>query len=253
MQERIDVLCSPNEKQTKERVDALGTACKEPYSLQYSADIPGDLQLRANGNIVNVEIKEISDLWASKQGHLGDQAAFLLADGHPAFIAVLGSLDEVLMACPWVSSDGGKAGRRTWDVRNQDMNSERALDACLGGLNLPIFYLSSMHSVSYKYILSKAKAWLYDPNLAQWFSRFPVDVMAYRVLAAIPTIGDAAARGLILEWGTIQNIANAPMTSLAETKVNGRRLGPSKATTIQKALCGGPVLKEDTRAVGARA
>jgi hypothetical protein len=251
--EAISVICHPNEKQTKERIAALEAATKPPYVLQYSADVPGDLQLKANGQIVNVEVKEISDLWASKQGHLGDQAAYLIADGHPAFVAVLGSLDEVLMACPWVSSEGGKAGRRTWDTRNQDMNSERALDACLGGLNLPMFYLSSMHSISYKYILSKAKAWLFDPNLAQWFSRFPVDVLAYRVLAAIPTIGDANAKGLLLEWGSIQNIANAPMQALADTKVNGRRLGPSKATTIQVALCGGPVMKEDIHRQGVTA
>ncbi|MCK9571073.1 hypothetical protein M0R72_19145 [Candidatus Pacearchaeota archaeon] len=257
MSEPIHVLASPNEQQSPKRVAALWYAIENAPIFQWDGyeEIVGDLKFwkyweqkdgpryptRGNGDllIVNVEVKEINDLWASKEGkkgHLGDQVKNMLAEREPAFIAVLGSLDEVHRACPWVSSPGGKAAKRTDDNRLSDQNTERAMDADFEAVNIPVWYLSSNRELAYQYILSRVKNVLNGGNISQWMPRFPVDSRAYGALCMAVGVGDSTAKALLLEYGSIANLCTASLDDLASFKQDGRRIGPKKAEAIIKLL-----------------
>ena len=121
----------------------------------------------------------------------------------------------------------------------QDLSTARAFCADLGACNVPVYFLSSNHLQSFPWILSMAKNILLGPNLASWLPRFPVDPEGYGILCSIPGIGDTVAKGLLQAYRGIEQIVNdckfGP-DGLADTKINGKKLGKSKASKIIRAM-----------------
>jgi len=239
-----------NEKGTA-RATALALAAgSDPaYALQGFAELPVDLRfMHICGEdgfdgapecdyMVNVELKEISDFWSSKNtGHLGQQIMTMIAEGQPGFVAVFGSLDEVLDQVPKVTSKRGygfKVRSKT-DIIS-DVNTARALSADAIACNVPIIFLSRNYERSFKWILSHAKSILTGPNMASWLPRFGSDPVGYGCLVSIPQIGDAAAKAILNEFDSIGLLAQEcrdDPDSIAEIPVNGKRLGKAKAAKL---------------------
>lgn len=189
---------------------------------------------------VNVELKEIPDFWASKgSGHLGQQVLEIVAQGQPGFVAVFGSLQEVLQGVPKMKMGEGKPRARSQMDITSDISTARAFSADLAACGVPVHFLSSNHEQSFRWILSYAKHILTGPNLSSWLPRFGVEPRGYGVLCAIPGIGDVAARGLLEAYGGVGQIAHEAALNfdgLAATKINGKALGLAKARKLAEVL-----------------
>jgi hypothetical protein len=204
----------------------------------YSEDYPESGGPRIRGMVktaINVELKEISDFWQSKNtGHLGQQIMSMVAEGQPGFVAVFGSLQEVMAGVPKMKMDGRPKPRSHQDIAG-DINTARALSADAIGCNVPVHFLSTNYEQSFRWILSYAKNILVGPNMASWFPRFPTEPNGYQVLCSINGIGDVAAKGLLRAYGGIGQIANECKHNpedLAKCKINGKALGKAKAAKL---------------------
>lgn len=251
-----------------ERAKALAQAVggDPAYELQGFAELPVDMRISLYhdekvdwtmegfkaenvtvhiGREVNVELKEIPDFWASKNtGHLGQQVLEMVAAGQPAFVAVFGSLQEVLESVPkmkmWENMSGcKKPQRRTQMDIVSDISTTRAFCADATACAVPVFFLSTNYQQSFSWILSLAKNILTGPNMASWLPRFPVEPRGYQVLCSINGIGDVAAKGLLQAYGGIGQIANEAKFNpegLAACKIAGRALGKAKAAKLAEVL-----------------
>lgn len=255
----ISVWLDSNEKgSARAKALALAVGGDPAYDLAGFADLPVDMRVISTKSVpssdnpdkwtfpvCNVELKEIPDFWQSKNtGHLGQQILEMIAQGQPGFVAVFGSLQEVLAGVPKVKLAGNPSGMKKFQARSQmdivsDISTARAFCADAMACNVPIHFLSSNHEQSFAWILSYAKHILQGPNLASWLPRMPVDPRGYGVLCSINGIGDVAARGLLEAFGGIMAIALTARDDpdgLAATKINGKALGPAKARKIAEAL-----------------
>ena len=194
---------------------------------------------------VHVELKEIPDFWASKSsGHLGQQILEMVAAGQPAFVAVFGSLQEVLRAVPTQKALKNPSGCRKSQTRSQmdiqsDISTARAFCADAAGCGVPVFFLCRDHLQAFPWILSLAKNILTGPNMASWLPRFPVEPRGYQVLCSISGIGDVAAKGLLAAYGGIGQIVNEVKfnpVGLAGCRINGKALGRAKAAKLAEVL-----------------
>lgn len=255
----ISVLLDSNEKGSdRAKALALAVGGDPTYDLQGFTELPVDMRVISMKSvpspdgpnmwtfpICNVELKEIPDFWASKgSGHLGQQVLEIVAQGQPGFVAVFGSLQEVLSAVPKVKAVQNPSGMRKHQVRSQcdiqgDISTARAFSADLAACGVPVHFLSSNHEESFGWILSYAKHILQGPALSSWLPRFPVEPRGYGVLCSIPGIGDVAARGLLQAYGSVGQIAHEAALNfdgLAATKVNGKAIGPAKARKLAEVL-----------------
>ena len=253
----ITILLDSNERGS-ERAKALALAVggDPAYELAGFAELPVDMQFHLHQECkkygpcvqdlrVNVELKEIPDFWQSKNtGHLGQQCLEMIAHGSPGFIAVFGSLQEVLESVPkmkmWENMSGCKKPQRRSQMDIQsDISTARAFCADATACGVPLFFLSTNHKQSFAWILSMAKNILTGPNLSSWLPRYPVEPRGYGVLCSIPGIGDVAARGLLEAYGSvgqIVNMAHYDPDALASCKINGKALGASKARKLAEVL-----------------
>lgn len=241
------------------------------YELAGFAELPVDLQIRLPGHcpehcenakgcgtvekskcgqwiserVVNVELKEIDDFWASKStGHLGQQLIEMIAAGQPGLVAVFGGLAEVLREVPKVKSADNPSGMRKAQARSQmdiqaDVSTARAFCADAAAANVPVHFLAANHQQSFGWVLSYAKHILGSPNLASWLPRFPVEPRGYACLCSVPGIGDVAARGLLRAYGGVGQIANEAKfnpEALARCQVNGKAMGKAKAGKLIEVL-----------------
>jgi hypothetical protein len=250
----ISVLLDSNEKGSdRAKTLALAVGGDPTYDLQGFTELPVDMRVISMKSvpspdgpnmwtfpICNVELKEIPDFWASKgSGHLGQQVLEIVAQGQPGFVAVFGSLQEVLQGVPKMKMGEGKPRARSQMDITSDISTARAFSADLAACGVPVHFLSSNHEQSFRWILSYAKHILTGPNLSSWLPRFGVEPRGYGVLCAIPGIGDVAARGLLQAYGGIGQIAHEAALNfdgLAATKINGKALGPAKARKLAEVL-----------------
>lgn len=217
---------------------ALAIGKNQDYTFLGFSDLPVDciFSNEADQKFL-VELKEIEDFWQSKStGHLGAQVISMIESGCSGMVAVFGTLQEVLENVPKVAAENGKPTRRSGKAVAQDINTARAFCADAMSCNVPVQFLSSKHEMAWAWILSLAKHSLSSPRMAVWLPRFPVDPAGYSILCSIHGIGHEAAMALLQEHGRISEIMVLSEDELADTKVNGRRLGPAKASLIINAF-----------------
>jgi ERCC4-type nuclease len=256
----ISILLDSNEKGSdRAKALALAVGGDPTYDLQGFAELPVDMTLKIRDedpirgtnlcniseSVVHVELKEIPDFWASKgSGHLGQQVLEIVAQGQPGFVAVFGSLHEVMESVPkmkmWENMSGCKKPQRRsqMDIAS-DVSTARAFCADATACGVPVFFLSTNHQQSFAWILSMAKNILTGPSMSSWLPRYPVEPRGYGVLCAIPGIGDVAARGLLEAYGSvgqIVNMAHYDPDALASCKINGKALGKAKASKLAEVL-----------------
>ncbi len=229
-----------------ERARALALACggDPAYKLCGFAEIPVDMRLELPDPeelmpmaAVNVELKEIPDFWSSKaSGHLGQQVLGMLQAHEPGFIAVFGSLQEVLVQVPKIKMGEGKPRHRSQMDIACDINTARAFCGDAAACGVPVHFLSQSHEQSFRWILSYAKNILQGPSLASWLPRFPVDPAGYGILCSIPGIGDTVAKGLLQQYPSVAAIISIESGELANVKINGKRLGNARASKIIRAM-----------------
>ena len=224
------------------RADALKTALPSDFIFDGFADLPCDLLIEdidpcgddvATHHPVYVELKLIPDLWTSKNsGHLGEQIGKMTQMGFPGFVAVFGSVDEVLAATPEFSFVGGRKKYRDWKTKAIDMDTLRALSGDAKGCNIPIHYFSKNEIITFKFIFSYARNIINGPDIYQWLPHADSRYAAKSMLCMIPGIKNTIATTLLDTFGSVSNIANQSVEELQ--KIRG--IGPSKAKKIYESF-----------------
>lgn len=237
-QEPIRLTISPNETNTKERVDdlqkALASFKGQIIDVGKDPKQPADIMLRKGAKAVHIEVKDTNgsnDLWGSKQGHLGDQLVNLIDENATSLIVVMSSLDETLQEVPTMTNEGRKSKYAGKNIQEGNKTSLRALSADCVGSSIPIFYLSKDRVLSFKWALSYAKNILEGGDPFQWCSRHKGKARKIRALLG-NGIGPKNAEILLEHFLTIQNIANANFDELKAVK----GIGPERAIAIMELM-----------------
>ena len=210
---------------------------KKHISTPQAANIPYDLLLEGNGVKVGAEIKEVADLWASlpPRGRLGRQAMDLAVTCDHAYVAILGSLDDVREAIPAIYMTPEGPVEKTED---QLSKSEDLLLAILGDIKelgvTPIF-LSRDPIFSYRALLKLMTHDIIDDPPISLLCKPLKNMAAINMLSNLPSIGWERAEALLGQFGSVAEFMMAAQeccesgdyTLLEETKINNRKLGKS--------------------------
>lgn len=234
MSEIIRLSVSPNEYNTKERINDLVKAIDsfKGTIVQVADDPkqPADICMKTRSRCVNVEVKDTNssnDLWGSKQGHMGDQLVKLIDSGSSAFIVVMGSLEDTLLEVPTMTNSGHKTKWANKGIQESNKTSLRALCADCVGSGIPVFYLSKDRILSFKWALSYGKNILEGGDPFQWCSRHRGKARKIKALLG-NGIGQKNAEALLDHFLTIQRIANATYEELVACP----GIGPERAIAI---------------------
>lgn len=232
----IDVYMDSNESQSfRANRLAVATLDRPEFNLCGFKNLPVDLRFEYGDRAYNVELKEVADFWQSKNScRLGQQVMTMISLGEPGMVVVFGSIDEVVRNVPRMQNDGIVATYRDKDDMQADLNTARAMVADVMACNVPVWFMSYDHDLSFQWLLSHVKHVFQGPNMASWLPRFPVDPTGYCILASIPGIGNVTAIGLLQRYETVMDILEDP--NLEEAVINGRKLGASKASKIRRSF-----------------
>jgi hypothetical protein len=208
---------------------------KKHISPPQAANLPYDLLLEGNGVKIGVEVKEVEDLWASlpPRGHLGRQAMSLAVECNYAYVAVLGSLDDVREAIPAIYMTVDGPVEKTED---QLSKSEDLLMAILGDIRslgvTPIF-LSRDPIFSYRTLLKYCIHDILDDPPISLLCKPLKNMSAINMLSNLPSIGWERADELISQFGSVHGfmtvaqacLDSGDFTRLEDIKINNRKLG----------------------------
>lgn len=234
---------SNNENNTPERVKDLVKAIEsfKGQIVRISDDPkqPADICMKTRDKQIFIEVKDTNscnDLWASMDGHLGDQGIALLDEFSEAFVIVLGSLDKCLAEVPTMTTKIEHGQQKTrWagkDLQESNKTLLRAIGADFYGSCIPILFLSSDRVLSFKFALSYGKNRLLGANPFQWSSPHRGKAGKVKALMGARGIGAKNAEALLQHFGSIRNVALAGYEDLK--KCPG--IGPERAIAIMELM-----------------
>jgi hypothetical protein len=227
----IDVLMDSNEsshdrfKEIKAAVEAHGKL----FLWKGFDEIPVDVRFIDHElkRFLSVELKEPADLVGSVlSGHLAKQVLTLQTAQEPGFIVCLGSVSKTYDSVPKVLH-GQYRGKK---VIEQDFGRVRHFCSASNAAGYPVFFWDRFAP---ELILSTAYDLINNADVYEFLPKSRDDITEVAMLCLIPTIGPTIAKQLYLKYGSIRKIMDASEEDLAETKINGKRLG-KKASEIVK-------------------
>lgn len=208
---------------------------KKYISPPQATNLPFDLLLEGNNLKIGVEVKEVADLWASlpPRGHLGLQVMSLAVECNHAYIAVLGSLDDIREAIPAIYMTVDGPVEKTED---QLSKSEDLLLAILGDIKelgvTPIF-LSRDPIFAYRTLLKYCIHDIIDDPPVSLLCKPLKNMHSINMLSNLSAIGWERADELITQFGSVHEfmvvaqscLDSGDFTVLEEIKINNRKLG----------------------------
>ena len=227
----ITVLMDSNEqthdraKTIKEAVDAHG----DLFLWKGFGEIPVDLRFidYEAKKFLSVELKEPADLVGSVlSGHLAKQVLSLQTAQEPGFIVCLGSVSKTYDSIPKVLH-GQYRGKK---VIEQDFGRVRHFCTASYAAGYPVFFWDKFAA---ELILATAYDQITNADVFGFLPKSKDDITEVAMLCLIPTIGPTIAKQLYLKYGSIRKIMDAKEEELAETKINGKRLGKKAAEIVK--------------------
>jgi len=228
-----------NEKQSS-RVAILRDVCKAYFKNKISvseADISVDLKLSSDSKIVMAELKQLDDVFGSlpPRGRLGKQCMDMAIEADYAYLAILGSEDELREAMPRFSST--REGIR-WKNDFRLMHDEDILLHILGeikSLGIDIQFLSRNPFLAFRTLLKFMISDIVDDPPISLMTKPHRGMHAVNMLSNLPGVGWERASEIIKQFGSVtafmieaQQCCEADdFTKLEEITINGRKLGKS--------------------------
>jgi hypothetical protein len=267
MNEKIQVLMSHNEKGSG-RDTALARAIAEDtrFSLpEFSSEINVDLKFvgepRHIGhdlmgeeyceNVFQAELKLPSDYVSTvlgNDGHGAMQYLDMAEAGHRCMFLVLGSDWEVSRAIEESLIGAGYKGSELAFQKLDYENRIRNFEAQAFGLYAPVFRWSIDKRKlpdenlrwpdPYKRLLSAAHKVLTGASMAGYGPRPKDHERQIFSICVARNIGPKIGTALMADYGSIANLCSASLNDLAEFRIDGRRIGPAKATSLVMLLHG---------------
>jgi hypothetical protein len=227
----LELKMDSNEKTSKrapmmqEAVDAH----KKLYSWGGFADLPVDVRVRDTTSFktYSIELKEPADMVSSVlSGHLAKQILSIQSSQEPGCVVVLGSVSKTFDSIPKVIR-----GQYRGKVQlSQDMGRIRHFCTASASVGYPVYFYDMFAA---EFILSTAYDYLTGKDVYGYLPKDSNTIVEISMLCMIPGIGETVAKQLYLKYGSIRKIMDASEEDLAETKINGKRLG-KKASEIVK-------------------
>ena len=230
-----------NEKQS-DRVGFLQDVCRSFYKNKIQppmgADLPVDLKLSTgmpDSKIVLAEIKEIPDFFSSlpPRGRLGKQCMDMALEADYAYLAILGSQDDLREAIPRFSKT--KEGTR-WKNDYNIMQDEEIMLRILGDIKeigiTPLF-LSRDPIFAFRTLIKYMIHDLIDEPPISLMTKPFKNSHGINMLSNLPGVGWERAAEIINQFGSVtafmvlaQQCQDADnYTELEEIKINNRKLG----------------------------
>ena len=231
----IRVMMDSNE-QNSQRAKDLERIVKDHsdvYIWDGFKELPVDVRCQdiCSGRYVSIELKEPADMVASVLGgHLAQQVTALQSAQEPAMIAVLGSMYTVFREISPMA--GGKY--RGKDLIQRDFGRITDFCATSFGEGYPVFFWDINWA---SMMLHHVQKYFKNGSICEFLKKDKNNPVAIAMLCMIPGVGASTAEALIKEYDSISVLTMATIPTLAETKINGKKLG-KKAEVIWKALNG---------------
>jgi hypothetical protein len=227
----ISISMDSNEQKSR-RAEAIYNVVKkhkDTFRWENFAELPVDIRFQSeDSRYLNCELKEADDLVSSVlSGHLATQVTMMKEANVPGFIVCIGSVESTLATVPTVMP--GK--RRAREEVLRDCSRIKHFCATSYTEGYPVFFWDTDWSTM---ILYHAADHFNNPSVCDFLKKKGSPVQE-AIISMIPGIGGTTARVLIDQYGTIRNLSLATVEVLAETKINGKKLG-KKAEIVYKAL-----------------
>ena len=229
----IRVLVDSNE-QSFSRAEVLHeTVNKHPGHFEWAGyeEIPVDIRFGNvdTGSYVSVELKTPQDLVSSVlSGHLAQQLLLLHNAQEPGFIVCTGSTKECLASISPIV----KGKYRGKDAILADFARIEEFGAAAFAIGYPLFYWDTRWAeLTLKYI----RAIFETPSILKFLHKDKSLSTQAAMLCMIPGVGPSTAEFLLHNYPTIDSLCKVTQETLAETKINGKKLG-KKSETIWRAL-----------------
>jgi len=200
------------------------------------AELLFDVLLTGNGKKVGAEVKEIHDLFGSlpPRGRLGRQCMDMAVTCDTAYLAIMGSQDDVIANLPKVYRD--KNNDLLERTEEQLIKDEEMLLAILGDIKelgiVPLF-LSRNPILAYRTLLKYMTHDITDEPPITLLTKPYKNMHAQNLLANLPGLGWERSTEIIKQFGSVTKFMMVAQQCLdtdnylpiEEIKINGRRLG----------------------------
>ena len=229
----IRVLMDSNEQNSDRATEIQNavTRYSDDFAWEGYSEIPVDLRFQDldTRRYISVELKTASDLVSSVlSGHLARQVIMLHDSGEPGFIVCTGSKKEVLGSVQPIKD--GKYRGKEQIFKDFGRIEEFCADAYSNGY--PVFFWDVNWA---KQTLKCVKSFISQPSICKHIPKPKNMLVPVAMLCMIPGVGAATAEELIRRYSCIELLCSVTQETLAETKVNGKKLG-KKADVIWRAL-----------------
>ena len=209
---------------------------KKIVSRPTKAELPFDVLLTGNGKKVGAEVKEIADLFGSlpPRGRLGRQCMDMAVTCDYAYLAIMGSQDDVRANMPKVYLDKNQdLVERTEDQLAKDEEMLLAILGDIKELGITPLFLSRDPIMAYRTLLKYMTHDITDEPPISLLTKPFKNMHAQNMLANLPGLGWERSTELIKQFGSVvgfmvmaqQCIESDNYLPLEEIQINGRRLG----------------------------
>lgn len=229
----IEVMVDSNEAQWDRVAELEKAVAAHPdrYSWRGVAELPVDLRFREQSThrCISVELKTPEDMVNSvTNGHLAMQMLSLREAGEIGFVVVTGSMKDTLAAIPRYTT----AGRRTQPEVYGIFGQIRHFASAAYADGYPCFFWDFSWS---QQLLAHINALFTVPTMLPYLQKNKQSLTGAAMLCMVPGVGATTAQGLIEAFGSLRGVMAATEAQIANTVVNGRKIG-KKASAIVEAL-----------------
>lgn len=209
---------------------------KKAIARPVKAELQFDILMTGNGKKVGAEVKEVKDLFGSlpPRGRLGRQCMDMAVTCDYAYLAIMGSQDDVRANMPKVYLDKNQdLVERTEDQLAKDEEMLLAILGDIKELGVTPLFLSRDPIMAYRTLLKYMTHDITDEPPISLLTKPFKNMHAQNMLANLPGLGWERSTELIKQFGSVvgfmimaqQCIEADNYLPLEEIQINGRRLG----------------------------
>jgi ERCC4-type nuclease len=230
----IRVLMDSNEQNSDraKELQRVVTSHSDTFIWDGFHELPVDCRFQdmCSGRYISVELKETADLVSSViTGHLAQQTVVMKSAGEPGFVVCIGSMDKVFHDIPPIA--GGKY--RGKDQILRDFGRIKTYCSTSYAEGYPVMFWDTDWAGM---MLHHIQDYFKQSSICEFLHKDKREIVPVAMLCMIPGIGATTARAIIESFKSLKNMYSVSEQDLAEVKVNGKRLGSSKAKKVLEAL-----------------
>jgi hypothetical protein len=211
---------------------------KKAIARPVKAELQFDILMTGNRKKVGAEVKEVKDLFGSlpPRGRLGRQCMDMAVTCDYAYLAIMGSQDDVRTNMPKVYLDKNHdLVERTEDQLAKDEEMLLAILGDIKELGVTPLFLSRDPIMAYRTLLKYMTHDITDEPPISLLTKPFKNMYSINLLSTLPGIGWERANEIVIQFGSVFNFMHIAQqclnqndfTKLENIKINNRKLGKS--------------------------